>query len=77
MDTQEIISVHSEIIECPECNTNQSAIVEHTMPWWTYIHTCKKCGYLIMESEWNKVPIDEIEKSLIESLNTNTQTQNK
>jgi len=48
---------HSEKIQCPNCGLKQMAIVEHTFPRPTYIHTCsnKKCGYLIMESEWKKV----------------------
>jgi uncharacterized protein (DUF2225 family) len=46
---------HIEIIECPECGYKQWAKVEHTIPWHTRIHTCIRCEYLIMESEWNKV----------------------
>jgi hypothetical protein len=43
------------MIECPECETIQAAIVEHTIPFGTYIHRCKKCNYTIMESEWKEV----------------------
>lgn len=44
---------HVERIRCPECNYVQQAEVEHTKPWWCYIHTCRNCNYIIMESEWN------------------------
>ena len=46
---------HTVIIECPECFIQQQATVEHTFPWATYIHECKNCKHLIMESEWNEV----------------------
>jgi acetone carboxylase gamma subunit len=45
---------HRETIKCPECNTIQQARVEHTIPWYTYIHECTNCGYMIMESEWDE-----------------------
>ena len=45
---------HSERIRCPECGTEQDATVQHTRPFWTYIHHCS-CGYTIMESEWEVV----------------------
>lgn len=47
---------HIETIECPECGKVQRAIVEHSEPWFTYVHTCIGCDYTIMESEWNKLP---------------------
>lgn len=50
---------HVELIECPECNEIQSATVEHTFPWYSYVHTCVKCNYIIMESEWNVLKINE------------------
>lgn len=46
---------HTELIRCPECGAEQDATVEHTWPWWSYIHGCVKCGYIIMESEWEVV----------------------
>jgi len=46
---------HIEIIECPNCNSVQAATVEHTVPWWSYVHECSECGFIIMESEWNKI----------------------
>jgi len=46
---------HAVNIKCPECETIQDAIVEHTIPFHTYIHDCIKCGFLIMESEWDEV----------------------
>ena len=45
---------HHEIIECPGCNKIQLVKVEHTVPWYSYVHFCR-CGYIIMESEWNNV----------------------
>lgn len=47
---------HYEAILCPECGSEEKATVEHTRPFWTYIHDCKNCDYTIMESEWNRVP---------------------
>lgn len=47
----------SELIRCPECKTDEWAMVEHEheMPWPLYVHTCQNCGHVILESEWNKV----------------------
>ncbi len=46
---------HVDIIVCPECNTEQRARVAHTVPFYTYLHTCENCGYVIMESDWDVV----------------------
>lgn len=46
---------HYEIIVCPECEHEQVARVMHLQPFNSYIHDCKKCKHLIMESEWNQV----------------------
>lgn len=43
---------HLEQIICLECSKVQTAVVEHTIPWNSYIHECTGCGYIIMESEW-------------------------
>lgn len=51
----------AESIICPECGKVQKAKVKHTMPFDTYIHECKKCKYIIMESEWQRVESDKIE----------------
>lgn len=45
---------HYEKIVCPECNYIQKACVLHTNPFFTYIKRCK-CGYVIMESDWDIV----------------------
>jgi predicted RNA-binding Zn-ribbon protein involved in translation (DUF1610 family) len=45
---------YEEII-CPECGQIQCAKVKNTSPFMTYIHECDKCGYTIMESEWDRV----------------------
>ena len=46
---------HVERIRCYECQHEQLAIVEHGQPFNTYIHTCVRCGYIIMESVWEQV----------------------
>jgi hypothetical protein len=46
---------HKELIKCPECGLVQNARVEHTIPWYTYIHHCTQCEYVIMESEWDEI----------------------
>lgn len=46
---------HIETIKCPHCEDIQSAEVRHTEPWWLYVHNCNRCGYTIMESEWEEV----------------------
>lgn len=43
-----------EEIECPECGKVQIAIIQHTIPFWTYFHYCESCMYPITESDWNK-----------------------
>lgn len=47
--------MHYEKIKCIDCNHEQIAEVQHTWPWWSYVHTCTRCGYVIMESEWEKI----------------------
>ena len=46
----------TETIKCPECGEVQDAEVtyEDYMPFPTYVHECE-CGYIIMESDWEKV----------------------
>ena len=46
---------HTELIICPECQNRQKAKVTHTVPFFTYIHTCNVCKYLITESDWEVV----------------------
>ena len=46
---------HLEAIRCPECSKLQLATVEHTWPWFSYVHECTDCGYIIMESEWPRL----------------------
>ena len=48
------METHEENIVCPSCDKQQKAIVEHTMPWFSYVHNCE-CGWIITESEWQKV----------------------
>ena len=42
-------------IKCPRCGHVQNAQVGKTFPFYTYMHICKKCGYVITESEWDEV----------------------
>jgi ribosomal protein L37AE/L43A len=51
---------HKEKIKCPNCNSVEDAIVEHTIPFATFVHTCSQCDYIIMESEWQKATDEEI-----------------
>ena len=53
---------HNETIVCPQCGKIQEAKVEHTVPFFTYIHDCENCGYTIMESEWVRVQVKQSEK---------------
>jgi hypothetical protein len=46
---------HTETIRCTECEKVQQAEVVHTFPWYTFVHTCEFCEYIIMESEWERV----------------------
>lgn len=47
----------SELIRCPECKTDQWAMIEqgYGVPFARYIHDCQNCGHVILESEWNRV----------------------
>jgi hypothetical protein len=53
---------HLELIKCPKCGVKQWGKVEHTTPWYSYVHRCISCEYIIMESEWDKVNKNEEEK---------------
>jgi hypothetical protein len=55
----EEIETFTQLIECPECGTVQEGTVECTVPFGTYIHECKSCAYIIMESEWNVVTLKQ------------------
>lgn len=54
------MSEHTEYIHCPNCGEIEQAEVLHTMPWYSYVHFCTKCGYTITESEWNKATEEEV-----------------
>lgn len=50
-------------VRCPHCDRVQDAVEEYYKgdPFWTYIHICIQCKYVICESEWNIVtPAQEI-----------------
>lgn len=53
-------SAHCEVIRCPECKSIQKAEVTHTRPWYSYVHFCTKCEYIIMESEWEPVNKEDL-----------------
>lgn len=57
--------IHKDVIRCPECSYLQTAdVVQNgTMPFATFIHTCKNCEYTIMESEWCVVEISRVRVS--------------
>lgn len=57
-----MIKYHIERIKCPHCGKIQPAKVIHAFPFNIYSHCCKKCGYIIMESEWNKTDERIIER---------------
>ena len=50
---------HNETIVCPECNAIEHATVMHTVPWYSYVHECTKCGYIVMESDWTLAELKE------------------
>lgn len=45
---------HEEKIICPNCQRIETATVDHTQPFNSYVHLCQ-CGYIIVESEWEKI----------------------
>ena len=47
---------HTEQVICPNCQSTESATVTHSVPFWSYVHECQRCSYLICESEWDKAP---------------------
>ena len=56
-DVDEKKIFHREKIKCPECGAINDAIVEHTIPFWTWVHRCSGCGFDIGESEWDPIEI--------------------
>lgn len=55
MNSKQSVKTTIESIICPECSQVQKAKIKHTIPFDTYIHECKRCKYIIMESEWQRV----------------------
>ena len=51
------METHVERIICPKCQALQAATVEHTEPFFSYVHFCP-CGFTITESEWDRHPFD-------------------
>ena len=54
-DVDEKLIYHYECIKCPACGLLQRAMVEHTIPFSSYVHECTECGAIITESDWEKV----------------------
>jgi hypothetical protein len=50
-----MIKTEKQIIKCPNCESHENSLVKFTWPFNTFIHECKKCKYVIMESEWELV----------------------
>lgn len=49
-------SIKEVKVECPECGSIEIAVEDYTTaPFPTFLHSCNKCGHMIMESEWNVV----------------------
>ncbi|WP_289006101.1 ASCH domain-containing protein [uncultured Parabacteroides sp.] len=43
-------------IKCPQCGSVETVLENHlTEPFSSYIHTCCKCGCVIMETGWNVI----------------------
>jgi ribosomal protein S27AE len=57
VEIEQVDRRHNEFIICPKCEAVQIATVLHTWPWNIMVHDCTKCGYIIMESEWERVNI--------------------
>jgi transcription elongation factor Elf1 len=57
---QHVPAIQTDLIKCPSCNHEQLADVLATYPFHTFIHTCEKCEYIIMESEWNVIVPDAL-----------------
>ena len=55
IEIEQVDQQHSEFVICPRCESVQNAAVLHTWPWHIMVHDCTKCGYTIMESEWQRV----------------------
>lgn len=54
---QQLRRKKKETIRCPKCSKMCKAIVEwdEDFPFASYVHNCEHCGYIIMESEWNRI----------------------
>lgn len=51
-----MIQSHIERIICPNCRSVCLARVEHTQPFYSYVHECQRCKYMITESVWEREP---------------------
>ena len=55
--TKRLHRSHHEDIICPKCKAVERATVEHTIPWFSYVHECSKCGFIAMESDWQEAHV--------------------
>lgn len=55
MPEEEKLTITKDNIACPKCGWIQKAVVVKRPEWPfpNYTHICKKCEYIITESEWN------------------------
>lgn len=43
-------------IKCPECGSIELAAENYTtVPFPVFLHECQKCGFVIMESDWDRI----------------------
>lgn len=49
--------LYLDLIDCPDSGLLQDANVTYEPgdPWPRYIHVCTRCGYIIIESQWQSV----------------------
>lgn len=61
-----------ERIRCPECGWVQTALVrfDEGQPFPDYVHTCACCGYVIQESEWERVAVMNGSSMDVNTINT-------
>jgi hypothetical protein len=55
--TRRLHRSHHEDIICPGCQAVERATVEHTAPFFSYVHECSRCGKIIGESEWQRAKV--------------------
>lgn len=59
--TEEVVK--REFIECPKCQAWNLGRVRNRWPWDIRVHVCRKCDYMIGESEWQIIDL-QLERRL-------------